>query len=454
MSRIAKAAATLPRPELFGKDLYELMHELSPDLQRPTHLAPVVDTFQSLRPGRSREQRRARKGRRIVIAAPVQHGKSTTEHHFIASCLLDDPTYKIGLAGYGHDFTKPQSKAAREIARTAGIQFKDDLDTIFQWGTPDGGFAMFTTVGGALTGFGFDVILIDDPFKDRAEAERREKRDDVFVWYTQTVLPRVAPWTDIVIIASRWHVDDLSGRLLARGFEHVHLKALKDDGTALWPEVRPVPFLEEQRKAMGDYAFAGNFQGEPYIDGDTAFGEPARYHTVPDWAGFKYVVGFDLAYSQSRRSDYFAFCVLKVYGSEAFVLELGRLKADLKVLAGLLASKSRKYGNAICVSYISGPELAAIHYLLHEGVRVAHMNAKGNKRFRAQRTLDEWRRGRVIMPFTGLEESESRVKAFRGDENDESDEVDALVSAVDFGMGQGVTPPRTVGSKAYAGLLG
>ena len=129
------------------------------------------------------------------------------------------------MCGYGHDFTKPQSKSTREIARTAGIQFKDDVDTIFQWGTPEGGFAMFTTVGGALTGFGFDCILIDDPFKDRAEVERLEKREDVWVWYTQTVLPRIAPWTDIVVIASRWHVDDLSGRLLARGFEHVHLKA-------------------------------------------------------------------------------------------------------------------------------------------------------------------------------------------------------------------------------------
>lgn len=454
MPRVAKAAATLPRPELQGKDLYELMAALSPDLDRPTHMAPVVDAFQSVRPGPNRKDRRARKGRRIVIAAPVQHGKSTTEQHFIASCLLDDDEYRIALCGYGHDFTKPQSKATREIARTAGIQFKDDMDTIFQWGTPNGGFAMFTTVGGALTGFGFDCILIDDPFKDRAEVERREKREAVWIWYTQTVLPRIAPWTDIVVIASRWHVDDLSGRLLARGFEHVHLKAIQDDGTALWPEVRPLSFLEEQRKSMGAYAFAGNFQGEPYIDGDTAFGEPARYHVVPDRPGFKYVIGFDLAYSASRRSDYFAYCVLKIYGSEVFVVELDRLKADLRILATLLKSKGHKYGDAICVSYISGPEIAAIHYLAREGVRVTRMNARGNKRFRAQRTLDEWRRGRVVWPMTGADEQLARIQAFRGEESDQSDEVDALVSGVDFGLGQATVIPRTPGGKPYQGFLG
>ena len=206
---------------------------------------------------------------------------------------------------------------------------------------------------------------------------------------------------------------------------------------------------------MGDYAFFGNFQGEPYIDGDTAFGEPARYTEVPDYPGFRYVIGFDLAYSQSRRSDYFAYCVLKVYGSDAYVVEIARLKADLKMLSSILSSTSRKYGGAPCVSYISGPELAAIHYLAQEGVKVTYLNAKGNKRFRAQRTLDKWRKGHILMPLSGMEEPESRIKAFRGDETDQSDEVDALVSGVDFGMGQGVTVPRTAGGrKAYAGFLG
>jgi phage terminase large subunit-like protein len=456
--RVARAQATLPRPELQGLDLYDLISSpvgLSPDLMRPTHMGPIVDAFQSLRPGVNRKERRARKGRRIVMAAPVQHGKSTIEQHFIVSCLLDDPGYRIALCGYGKDFVNPQSKTTREIARTAGVQFKDDMDTIFQWGTPDGGFAMFTTVAGTLTGFGFDCILIDDPFKDREEAESLEVREKVWIWYTQTVLPRVAPWTDIIVLASRWHVDDLSGRLLSRGVEKVHLKAIQDDGTALWPEVRPLEFLLDQRKFMGNYAFESNFQGMPYIDGDTSFGEPARYNEIPSYPGFKYVVGFDLAYSQSRRSDYFAYCVLKIYGSEAYVVDLKRTKADLKTLATILGAESRKYGHCPCVSYISGPELAAIHYLANEGVRVTYMHAKSNKRFRSQRSLDQWRRGRVLMPFTGLEESEGRIMAFRGNETDQSDEVDALVSGLDFGMGQGVTPPRMVGGrKAYSGMLG
>ena len=130
-------------------------------------------------------------------------------------------------------------------------------------------------LAGSSDGFGFDCIVIDDPFKDRAEVERLEKRDDVWVWSTQTVLPRVAPWTDIVVVASRWHKDDLSGRLLARGFEEVHLAAIQPDGAALWPEVRPIEFLLEQREAMGNYAFEGNFQGRPYVDGDVSLTDSA-----------------------------------------------------------------------------------------------------------------------------------------------------------------------------------
>ena len=138
-----------------------------------------------------------------------------------------------------------------------------------------------------------------------------------------------------------------------------------------------------------------------------------------------------------------------------FVIEIRRLKAELQILAELLKETSRKYGNCPCVSYMSGPEEAGLLYLAGAGERVAKLPAKSNKRFRAQRTLDEWRRGRVVWPFAGYEESLGRVRAFRGNEGDQDDEVDALVSAIDFALGSGTVLPRVPGGhKAYAGFLG
>ena len=447
MPRYAKASAQPPRPELVGASIPDLMEALSPSLDPPDHMAKVVRAFDSCRPGVVRAARRERTGRRIAIAAPVQHGKSTIEQHFVVGCLLDDPTYKIAMCGYGQEFVRPQSKVTREIARMAGIQFKDDEDTILRWGTPEGGFAMFTTVSGALTGFGFDCILIDDPFKSREEVERLDMREKVWVWYTQTVLPRLAPWTDIILIASRWHTDDLTGRLLQRGYEHVHLKAIQDDGTALWPTVRPIEFLLEQKKQMGEYAFFGNFQGEPFTDGDTTFGPPTRYETIPDYPGFRYVIGFDLAYSASRSSDYFAYAVLKVYGSCAYVVEVRRTKSDLKLLANALGEQSRRYGHAPCVAYVSGPERGAILYLAEQGINVSMMPARMNKRFRAQRTRDRWNKGQVVWPLVGawVDPCLGRFTAFRGNDGDQDDEVDALVAAMDFGVHDGVSAPRAFG---------
>lgn len=448
MGRIAKASAEPPRPDLQGLDMYDLMRSLSPDLLRPTHLGDVVDAFQGIRPGPNRKERRARKGQRIAIAAPVQHGKSTCEQHFIVGCLLDDPGYRIAMCGYGQDFVKPQSKITREIARTAGVQFKDDEDTIYRWGTTDGGFAMFTTVNGALTGFGFDCILIDDPFKDRAEVERAEKREDVWTWYTQTVLPRIAPWTDIVIIASRWHIDDLTGRLLKRdmGYREVWLPAIKADGTALWPEVRPLDFLQEQRKAMGDYAFSGNYLGRPYLDADTDLTNPARYHEPPDYPGFRYVIGFDMAYTQAKHSDYFAYCVLKVYGTQVYVVELKRMKSDLRRLAETLKTASKHYGNAPCVSYVAGPEVGMIQYLTGEGVRAMGIPARYNKRVRAQALVDKWKHREILFPMSApWLDCLERFELFRGHEEDQSDEVDAVVSALALAAGFSGGAPRAFG---------
>ena len=113
MPKYAKEKATLPRPELQGRDLYDLIEDLSGGhLERPLHMAAMVDKLQGLR-SRSRPARRERKGRVIVIDAPVQHGKSTIEQHFMVGCLLDDPQYKIAFCGYGQDFVKPQSKITR-----------------------------------------------------------------------------------------------------------------------------------------------------------------------------------------------------------------------------------------------------------------------------------------------------------------------------------------------------
>ncbi len=404
----------------------DLIPALSPALQCPYHMKAMVDACESAES----------KPRRIVIAAPVQHGKSTTMLHWIVKLLLQNPKRKIVHASYADAFANSQSRICRELAKTAGIQFKDDLDTVFRWGTEAGGWVMFTSVGGAVTGYGADIVIIDDPFKNREEVERVDVRDKVFTWYQQTILPRIAPWTSIICVASRWHIDDLSGRLLKLGFDEVHLKAIQDDGTALWPAVRDLDFLRDQRRDMGDYAFAANFQGEPYLSGETKLGVPARYKFLPVDPGYRYAMGVDMAFSKERMADYFALAILLVYGDRGWVVRIERTKSDIDAIEARIRDRWLTYGQCPIYSYMSGPEVGWAEWLIKRGLPFHRMQARYNKIQRAEYMCRCWNDGRLMFP----EQSEwfppfySRALAWRGLENDQSDEIDALVSAVDGGM--------------------
>ena len=118
------------------------------------------------------------------------------------------------------------------------------------------------------------MALIDDPFKDREEADSEVIRDKVWKWYTSTLYTRLMPGGAIVLIQTRWHDDDLAGRLLdSRGgddWEILELPAL-NEGQALWPEWYPEPALQRIRSAIGERDWSALYQQKPQPDEGTFF---------------------------------------------------------------------------------------------------------------------------------------------------------------------------------------
>ena len=139
-----------------------------------------------------------------------------------------------------------------------------------------GGAYVAAGVGTAITGRGANVLLIDDPLKDRQEADSETTRKSVWDWYTSTAYTRLMPGGSIVLIQTRWHEDDLAGRLLEemkRGgdqWDVLELKAL-DDGKALWPEWYPVEALDRIRNAIGPRDWSALYQQNPVPDEGTFF---------------------------------------------------------------------------------------------------------------------------------------------------------------------------------------
>lgn len=141
-----------------------------------------------------------------------------------------------------------------------------------RWHTTQGGVYIAAGVGGAITGRGAHLLLIDDPVKSHEDAESETMREKTWNWYVSDAYSRLMKPNAVVVIQTRWHDDDLSGRLLEQmkdGGEQwtiLHYPAIDEDGNALWPEMYPVSWLDNIRKTVGARIWQGLYQGDPTPD--------------------------------------------------------------------------------------------------------------------------------------------------------------------------------------------
>jgi predicted phage terminase large subunit-like protein len=229
--------------------------------------------------------------RRVMVFMPPRHGKSElVSRLFPAYCLLRHPDRFVGVASYGANLAYTFSRAARDYYAEAGGRMKDDATAVTQWETPQKGGMWAAGVGGPLTGKGFSVGIIDDPYKDAVEANSETNRAKIRDWYDTTFDTRQAPDAAIVVCLTRWRVNDLAGWLLeaeadpktAQRWHLVVFRAIaeaddyplpdgctmepdwREPGEALNPERYPLTRLEQLR-ARNEYEFAALYQQWPRL---------------------------------------------------------------------------------------------------------------------------------------------------------------------------------------------
>lgn len=141
-----------------------------------------------------------------------------------------------------------------------------------RWHTAAGGGYVAAGVGSALTGHGADILVIDDPVKNRADAESETIRKAVWDWYSSTAHTRLLPGGAIIVIQTRWQEEDLAGKLLAaeesgdgERWEKLIFPVFNEDMSALWPEAYPVETLNELRKpgVTHPYDWAALYEQRP-----------------------------------------------------------------------------------------------------------------------------------------------------------------------------------------------
>jgi predicted phage terminase large subunit-like protein len=235
--------------------------------------------------------------RRMLVSAPVRHGKSfTTSIYTPAWFLATNPGKKVGFASYEATFAAKFGGIVRDIMTAAPPGLaphpRRDSRASAQWDLTTGG-GMFTAgAGGPITGRGFHLIVVDDPIKNFQDAMSETVRERVNSWFYSTVLTRLEPGGVVIVLAARWHEDDLPGRIMADDpgeWYHVSLPALAGNdcplgrrpGEALWPERYDEAELEKIRasqNAINPMNWPALYQQQPFIAGGGIFrGEKARF---------------------------------------------------------------------------------------------------------------------------------------------------------------------------------
>lgn len=218
---------------------------------------------------------------RLMIFMPPRHGKSElASKRFPAWVLGRNPTRQIIAASYNSDLASDFGRNVRNIVGEpefrevfADVALSPDSHAANRMNTNHGGAYVAAGVGTAVTGRGAHIALIDDPFKDREEADSERRRDLVWDWYRSTLFTRLMPGGAIVLIQTRWHEDDLAGRLLASesDWDVLELPALDSDGHALWPEWYDEAALARIKATIGPREWSALYQQRPQPDEGTFF---------------------------------------------------------------------------------------------------------------------------------------------------------------------------------------
>lgn len=236
------------------------------------------------------------KSTNLVIEMPPQHGKSRLITTFFPAWILGrEPSWPLIITSYGAELAVKFGRDTRDIMELHeyksifGTRVREDSRAKGNWITKEGGGYLSTGIGGGVTGHGFKVGILDDPFKGREEADSRVVRDNVWDYFLSVFMTRRNAPTIIIIVNTRWHTDDLVARIERLEEESQHrpnhdvweyltFKAIAEEdelpnrkkGEALWPERFPIPFLKEA-EARSSREFQSLYQQHPVSPSNQMF---------------------------------------------------------------------------------------------------------------------------------------------------------------------------------------
>lgn len=219
----------------------------------------------------------------LIIEGPPRHGKSEQISKWTPAWYLGrHPDHHVMLTSYEANIAASWGRKVREIIREHGaewwgVEISVDRSAASDWNTTHGGGMLTAGVGGPLTGRGAHLLIVDDYLKNAEKAMSERIRQTQWDWWQSTVLTRLEPGGKVIVMATRWHEDDLIGRLLKQAentgkpIARLSMPAIAEDedslgreiGAPLWPERWPLEALESTRSRLERFWWLSLYQQKP-----------------------------------------------------------------------------------------------------------------------------------------------------------------------------------------------
>ncbi len=426
--------------------------EILPEFEIADHHQEIISALLEIEKGEND---------RLIITAPPRHSKSILASEFFQSwCMGRKPSRQMILATYGQDLTLgfgrriKNTMTSPEFAKIfPACKVNQDSHSTNRIETSERGVWTGSSVGGAVTGKGADIFTVDDPVKDRAQAESHVFRQGVWDWYTSTARTRLQPGGAIVVISTRWHEDDLSGRLLQKGgWKHVHLKAIGDGGGALWPSWFDLDALQSLRTEIGSYDWEALYQGEPTrIEGSLFAVDRLNYYDAKDMPPFIRVFQtLDTASKTGQENDY---SVIATWGESKdhnlYLIDVVIEKVEYPDLKRMVKSGYEQWKPMVMIIEDANSGTQLIQEFRNLGINIIAVNPTKDKMTRALPFSAGIEAGRVFLPKNHhhTQYVTNELRQFPAGKND--DFVDAGTMAWDY-----INKAKPTGRMKHPGMPG
>ncbi|MGI4798846.1 MAG: phage terminase large subunit [Janthinobacterium lividum] len=352
---------------------------------------------------------------RLMLLLPPGSAKSTYASLIFPPWFMAvRPWSHVIAASHTASLARSFGRGVRSLIQEHGGRLNLMLDpnnrSAGQFGVIGGGNYFATGVRGPVTGRRADLLLIDDPVKSQAEADSGSARDQLWDWFRSDLVTRLKPGGRVVLVMTRWHPDDLGGRLLqsADAWRVVRLPALAEDddllgrapGAPLWPEWEDGAALRRKRAVLEDRTFEALFQQSPRSSGGRLF-KVAQMAIVTEEATGTRVRAWDLAASQD--GDFTAGVLLTRTAEGRFQInDVKRFQGGPEMVVQVIRETAERDGVAVTVGLPQDPGQAGrsqVMYLTKSlaGFRVVSNRESGSKETRAMPVASQVNAGTVSL---------------------------------------------------------